>query len=172
MLGHNSILVDSSKVFQCASATVTPITGEFLDYLCSYISRRHPSILVLREVVGDGSFLDFLHIFAGMEISVPSDHKKLVTRTLLPEVMDFLGGDRMGSFVTFFAGEKLRVIPHKLFLTSLRDTDIYLQVSQRKAVSNSTADIITKLGNHYSMNTADVRWIYRKAEKFFGEPLL
>lgn len=169
MLGHDSLLVESSSIFKCVDCTFTPMDAEFLDYFTVYVARRHPDIMILREVLGDASLLDFLHVFAGMTIEVPvKTPKKGTTYSLLPEVLDQIGPERMVAFLELFSGRNLLVIPHRLLASSLRDVDIYLQISRTKAISGNTTGIVSRLTQHYQVN---VWWIFVKAQKFFGEGL-
>jgi hypothetical protein len=87
--------------------------------------------------------------------------------TLLPEIYDIFGKDKLLKFLDIFAGTTVVVPTKKVVEDSIRDTYIYLGMEKAKAQRKEMADVVRDLALRYDIDNRDVHTIYEDMKKHF-----
>ena len=69
--------------------------------------------------------------------------------TLLPEIYDIFGKDKLLKFLDIFSGATIRVPPRKVLEDSIRDTYVYLTMEKREKSLDWTVSVIIALLSTY-----------------------
>lgn len=95
-------------------------------------------------------------------------------KTVLPELLQVLGFEKMLDFVSAFNGGTIthlgytfRIPKHDEYLVFLAEIDIYLALSKRKNKESTFSDLC----NRYELNEDEIRTIYRRIEKRMNQEI-
>lgn len=162
MLGHAKPQGDANNIFRVISETLTErdlIIATFLLY-CS----RYTVLPLLHRVTKGSSLFRFLGIFGGVTIKVPKSPEEATEKSLLPEVQTFFGEDTLKAMLLEFGGRSVKVPPLHVMRHSIRDVDIYCQISGHKRAGgdDKVRDTVRELSRHYGLSRHEVWWIFRR----------
>lgn len=87
--------------------------------------------------------------------------------TLLPEIYDIFGKEKLLKFLDIFAGTTVQVPTKKVLEDAIRDTYIYLGIENAKAKRKEKADVVRDLAKRYDIDNRDVHIIYEDMKKYF-----
>ena len=89
--------------------------------------------------------------------------------TLLPELYDIFGKDKLLKFLDIFAGTTIEVPSKKVLESAIRDTYIYLSLENiRKGGGNrKKSDVVKDLADRYSIESSEVLRIYADMKGYF-----
>lgn len=90
--------------------------------------------------------------------------------SILPELYDIFGKERLLKFLDIFAGTTVKVPTKKVLEDAIRDTFIYLSLEKMKKSGKPKkimTDVVRDLADRYSMSMEDVWAVYRDMQGFF-----
>jgi len=87
--------------------------------------------------------------------------------TLLPEIYDIFGREKLLKFLDIFAGTTVVVPTKKVLEDSIRDTYIYLGMEKAKAQRKVMTDVVRDLAIRYDIDNRKVHTIYEDMKQHF-----
>jgi len=88
--------------------------------------------------------------------------------TLLPELYDIFGKECLLKFLDTFAGTTIQVPTKKVLEDAIRDTYIYLTITENdKSRNRKKSDIVKELAVRYDMDVKDVISVYKDMQKHY-----
>lgn len=88
--------------------------------------------------------------------------------TLLPELYDIFGKERLLKFLDTFAGTTVQVPSKKVLELAIRDTYIYLTLNMSlKSGKKKKSDVVKSLSERYDITGHEVLNIYRDMKTHF-----
>jgi len=90
--------------------------------------------------------------------------------SLLPELYEVFGKEKLMDFLDIFSGCEFRVPSRNILERAARDVTIYSRVKLHEG-KDTESEVVADLASHFSLSEAGIRKIYKAVKEYFEETL-